>query len=75
MTIQEQLKKEFPNLETDSHESDLYIKHTPEVWEFLKSNYEYFCNCSKFHSQTDHELWIDLPFAYDNFWAKKGMLK
>ena len=64
-------KKKFPKVETDHHESDFYIKHSPEVWEWLEKNYEWFVNCSKFHSQIDGSLWIDIPFAFEPFWDKK----
>jgi hypothetical protein len=53
----------------DSHESDLYIKATPETRELVKrSGWSH----SFFTSQTDGKQWIDAPFAYTPWWQAKA---
>lgn len=74
-SINQQLIEKFPDLQKDHHESDLYIEYTPEVWEYLKENYEFFKNCSTFFSTEDQKRWIDIPFAFDQFWNKKLNIK
>ena len=55
---------------TDHHESDLYVKATPEAIELTKD----FESRTFFKSNIDGELWIDLPFRYDPFWIAKEKL-
>lgn len=51
---------------TDHHESDLYVKATPEAQQILR---EYGHDRPKvFMSNTDTGPWYDLPFAYEPFW-------
>jgi len=57
-------------LEMGSHESDLYLKVTPESYKLIK-NYKYRPNVTTFISQIDKALWYDIPFAYQPFWDKK----
>jgi len=52
---------------TDHHESDLYVKATPEAIELTKD----FESREFFTSNIDGERWIDLPFRYDPFWDEK----
>jgi len=59
MTDLEKIKKDL-NLkddEIDSHETDLYIKHTPERYNKVKSY-----GVEVFRSNIDGKLWIELPF-------------
>jgi len=60
-------KKGIP---TDRHESDLYVKATPEAIELTKDieSREFFI------SNVDGERWIDLPFRNDAFWIEKERL-
>lgn len=52
----------------DHHESDLYIKATPEARELVKrSGWSH----TYFTSQIDGQTWIDAPFAYRPFWEAK----
>lgn len=53
----------------DSHESDLYVKASPEACRIVraaKSNV-----WSHFRSQIDEELWIEVPFAFAPWWEKR----
>lgn len=54
--------------EIDNHESDLYVKATPEALAIIKT-FE-FRNVTRFRNQIDGEIWLDCPFAYDPFWQK-----
>jgi hypothetical protein len=50
----------------DHHESDLYIRHTPENVQMVESHglaYTTFTN-------SDGGVWLDIPFAYDPFFWK-----
>ena len=53
--------------EIDHHESDLYVKATPEA-RALTSGHK---NRSFFRSAVDGQTWIELPFEYMPFWEKK----
>ena len=59
----------------DHHESDLYLKDTPEARRILaewraESGRDEFV--TYFHDQETGEQWIDIAFAYDPFWVAKG---
>ena len=72
MTLYQELKQ--AGIETGNHESDLYFPSTPESRAILgkypihKSNRTYFTN------QRVGGSWIEVPFAFDPFWEKLGML-
>lgn len=51
----------------DSHESDLYVKLTPESVAILE-NYEHRDICRPFQNQIDGLTWVDVPFAFEPFW-------
>ena len=69
MSIYEQLKK--AGFVLDNHESDLYVKVTPESQKIV-NDYEFKSNVTKFHSQIEGEgMYFDIPFAFDPFWDKK----
>lgn len=57
-------------IETDHHESDLYIPAILETREIIKG-YEHRAIVKIFRSQIDNKLWYDVPFAYDPFWKSK----
>lgn len=48
---------------TGRHETDLYVKYSPEVWAWLKDNYEWIANIKPFTSAIDKTVWLDIPFA------------
>ena len=73
------LKSLYPRLveagcEIDHHESDLYVKATPQAraiilaWEAETG----IKNRETFKSAIDGSPWYDIPFAYDPFWSKKA---
>ena len=53
----------IPPEHIDHHESDLYLKVTPETTEII-SRYEFKKLVTKFIDNINHELWYDIPFAY-----------
>jgi len=62
----------------DNHESDLYVKVTPESCAILKSwllrlgyTDRRGAGVKTFRSRVDGELWFDVPFAYRPFWERK----
>ena len=73
--MKQRLQELFQLTEKDfgTHESDLYVKWTPQVWDYLKTCYKFFSNCKTFKNQIDGETWIDIPFANDQFWTKRGI--
>lgn len=65
-TLKQQIMTAFPNMtaaEFDRHETDLYVKHSPELYEWLRTNYRFFKSIERFISQIDRTLWLDVPFA------------
>lgn len=55
------------NVPMDHHESDLYVKVTPETTALVQT-YKFRTNIAIFQSQIDKTLWYDIPFAYEPFW-------
>jgi hypothetical protein len=58
--------------EIDHHESDLYVKVTPQSRPIIERHVW----VGKFHSATlfyskDGAQWWDVPFAYEPFWSKQ----
>ncbi len=67
ITPMQQIKAAFPNMpESDFgyYETDLHVKYTPELWAWLKANYEWPNNIQRFQNDIDGTIWIDIPFAY-----------
>lgn len=54
----------------DHHETDLYIKVTPES-RALISDYEFRNQVETFLSPLDNCLWFDIPFAYTPEWERR----
>lgn len=52
------------------HESDLYVVDTPEVRTWLKANYKFYSNCTRFKCQITGRGMLDIPFANSEFWAR-----
>lgn len=77
MSLEQQLRKEFPWL-TDRdfgyHATDLYVVYYPKIDEWLRDNYQWYCNTRKFYSNpTDDwngsgKCCLDIPFA--GKWAR-----
>ena len=57
-------------LETDNHESDLYIKDS-EAARVIIAGHEFSSNVTRFRSQIDGCIWFDVPFAYDPWWEAR----
>lgn len=58
-------------LDRDSHESDLYLRVTPQARALVMA-YKFRSNVSTFVSQIDKQRWYDIPFAYQPFWDRKA---
>ncbi len=75
MTIYQRLLE--ANCELDNHESDLYVKSTPEAREIIlkyrSENLHSPLTVRTFKSETDGTPWLDLPFQYDPWWETKGL--
>jgi len=67
MTLYETLKA--AGAEIDSHESDLYVKHSEEVWKIVKASGQEFVF---FTDNIHREQWIEVPFAFDPYWEAKS---
>ena len=70
--MKDKLKELFPHLtdaDFDTYESDLYVRYSPEIAQFLKDEKMKF---SRFVSQTEKDQWIDIPFMNDTFWKNKS---
>ena len=71
MTLYEQLKA--IGAEIDNHESDLYVRSTPEVDSvILQYSTEKKYVATKFVSQIDGNLWWDVFAMYDPWWAGRS---
>lgn len=55
----------------DSHESDLYVKKTPETEKIIKT-YKYRDNVTTFSNQLNGGIWYDVPFAYQPWWDSRA---
>jgi hypothetical protein len=55
----------------DSHESDLYVRHSTQVMNWLVRNYEYYYNLRFFTSPIDNKIWIEIPFANMQWWENR----
>jgi hypothetical protein len=67
------VKREFPEAEIDSWCSDLYIKFTPEIFEFCKKNFAYPNQVTKFWSENFKAWWIEIPFQYTPYYDRKNI--
>jgi len=52
----------------DNHESDLYVKDTPEARAILAKHGK---RAAPFVNQIDHTIWFDVPFMYEPFWRAR----
>lgn len=53
-----------------NHYSDLYIPVTTQTTQLLK---EHNAPTNIFINQVEGGLWYDVPFAYDPYWAARGV--
>jgi len=56
----------IPENHFDNHKTDLYIMFSESVNNWLKDNYEYYNNITRFISRIDGNIWLEIPFAYNN---------
>lgn len=76
MTLKQTLKTKFGLSDDnfDSHASDLYVRHREDVFNHLKSLPVIGKNIKTFYSQNNidppNTLWIEIPFAYEEFFEK-----
>ncbi len=61
-------KAKAAGLQIDSHESDLYLKDSPEAQKILRE--ENATTARRFISQVDGLMWWDVPFEFDPFWER-----
>jgi hypothetical protein len=74
LSLKEQLKQalNLPEDHFDRHETDLYVKASVGVRNWLKDNYKLFYNIKSFKSQIDGSMWFDIPFAaWDQKYRRK----
>ena len=63
-------------VELDHHESDLYVKSTPESRKIIREKEEW--GYTMFRSPIDGSLWFAFPFRWTPYWedvARKSKLK
>lgn len=74
MTLYEAACKTLPASDIDHHETDLYIRRTPQseilvnVWVDVTG---FRSSVSTFRDQIDGDIWYDIAFAYDPAWSKR----
>ena len=75
MSVEQELRTNLGLTDSDFayHESDLYVRATPEVRAYLKENYQFWSIVTTFKCQIDGLMWFDIPFAHDKFWNKRGV--
>lgn len=54
-----------------SHESDLYLPDTAEVWRILEKFPTHRTNARRFFNQIHQETWLDVPFAFQPWWDRR----
>ena len=62
--------------EIDNHESDLYVRTTPEAMAIIRAKSGPMRSTIKtFHSQVDGKMWLDIPFAFQPWWDARATAK
>jgi len=56
---------------TDSHESDLYVKATPEALAIVR-RYRWRNLVTSFTHAVDGTRWLEIPFAFDPWWENRA---
>jgi hypothetical protein len=69
MTLYNELKE--AGIPLSSHESDLYFKSTPESLAILEKYPLQRRNSTRFKNNLNGEIWMDVPFSYDPWWAAR----
>lgn len=55
--------------EIDNHESDLYIRCTPEACKIME---RFEKRGTPFTSNIDGKLWFDVPFMFEPWWTARA---
>jgi len=64
--------KTLPAEDIDHHESDLYIRKTPESTALInKMQYKDCGLLTTFRDQIEGDIWYELPFCYSGFWQER----
>ena len=60
------LLKNIPDKDIDHHETDLYLRKTPEVTKNVINKLPdiYKKNVTTFRDQIDHDIWYEIPFVF-----------
>ena len=60
------LLKNIPDEDIDHHETDLYLRKTPEVTKTVINKLPdiYKKNVTTFRDQIDHDIWYEIPFVF-----------
>ena len=64
MTLYEKLRA--IGAEIDHHESDLYVRWTPEVARLVRESRQ---SAVVFRCERSGQRWVEVRFAYDPFWT------
>lgn len=64
ITLLQQILIKYPDTKYSTWQSDLYIKHSKEVMNYIKSIHSSLSNIKTFIDNIDNELYIDIPFGY-----------
>lgn len=75
LSIHSELKKQFPSVKIDHHHTDLYVKYSKEVWDWLRKHYERPQAVTTFVAADGSGAWIEVPFAYSELVNMLGVLK
>lgn len=58
-------------VQIDHHESDLYVP-VNSVTKLIVGDYKFKNSVTRFKSNIEpHDIWYDIPFAYDPWWTDK----
>lgn len=58
------------NVPMENHYSDLYVPDTDKVRAIIATHPDRVY-MTRFVSQIDGKVWIDLPFAYEPWWTRR----
>jgi len=59
------------NATMEHHESDLYVRATPEVFEIVKRHYGEIGGKLYSPFWSEGQVWLEIPFGYSPFFSRK----
>lgn len=72
------LREGYPQEDIDHHESDLYVYVTPLTTRIIKEHFpdqgHKTIMVNKFKDNVTGRYMYDIAFAYDPYWAEKGVI-